>query len=142
MWGMIFERIWYLSHAHQEYVAGLAEKWNSRKDKKSWYALQIREKMMSQAKMEINKNISIIQTCIVLAPLLGLLGTVTGMIEVFQVMAFTGGGDARSMAGGVSKATLPTMAGMTTALSGVFATIYLNSARNREEALIKDTIKS
>ena len=30
MWGMIFERIWYLSHAHQEYVADLAEKWNSR----------------------------------------------------------------------------------------------------------------
>ena len=59
-------------------------------------------------------------------------GTVTGMIEVFQVMAFTGGGDARSMAGGVS-ATLPTMAGMTTALSGVFATIYLNAAKNREE---------
>jgi len=41
---MIFERIWYLSHAHQEYVTGLAEKWNSRKDKKSWYALQIRER--------------------------------------------------------------------------------------------------
>ena len=52
-------------------LLSLAEKWNSRKDKKSWYALQIREKMMSQAKMEINKNISIIQTCIVLAPLLG-----------------------------------------------------------------------
>ena len=70
------------------------------------------------------------------------LGTVTGMIEVFQVMAFTGGGDARSMAGGVSKATLPTMAGMTTALSGVFATIYLNAARNREETLIKEIIRN
>ena len=66
----------------------LADKWNSRKDKQSWHALQIREKMMSQAKMEINKNISIIQTCIVLAPYWVLLGTVTGMIEVFQVMAF------------------------------------------------------
>ena len=61
MWGMIFERIWYLSHAHNEYVLELANKWNTRSDKKSWHALQIREKMMSQAKMEINKNISIIQ---------------------------------------------------------------------------------
>ena len=39
------------------------------------------------------------------------------------------------------QATLPTMAGMTTALSGVFATIYLTAARNREEILIKETIK-
>ena len=141
MWVMIFERIWYLSHAHQEYISDLAERWNSRKDKKSWYALQIREKMMSQAKMEINKNISIIQTCIVLAPLLGLLGTVTGMIEVFQVMAFNGGGDARAMAGGVSKATLPTMAGMVVALSGVFASIYLNSASDRHTNDLRDLIK-
>ena len=59
----------------------------------------------------------------------------------FSRLWLTGGGDARSMAGGVSKATLPTMAGMTTALSGVFATIYLTAARNREEILIKETIK-
>ena len=91
---------------------------------------------------EINKHMSLIQTCVALAPLFGLLGTVTGMIEVFQVMAFTGGGDARSMAGGVSKATLPTMAGMTTALSGVFATIYLNAAKNNEEIHLKELIKN
>ena len=140
MWGMIFERIWYLSHAHEEYVSQLAEKWNSREDKKSWYALQIREKMMSQAKMEINKNISIIQTCIVLAPLLGLLGTVTGMIEVFQIMAFTGGGDARSMAGGVSKATLPTMAGMVSALSGVLVMIWLKNKVEENELLMGEYV--
>jgi biopolymer transport protein ExbB len=141
MWGMIFERIWYLSHAHGEYVTNLATQWNNREDKKSWHALQIREKMMSQAKIEINKNIAIIQTCIVLAPLLGLLGTVTGMIEVFQVMAFNGGGDARAMAGGVSKATLPTMAGMVAALSGSFAAIYLTSTSKRHESELNDIIK-
>jgi biopolymer transport protein ExbB len=74
MWGMIFERIWYLSHAHKEYVSELADKWNARKDKQSWYALQIREKMMSQAKMEINRNISIIQTCIVFSAIIGSFG--------------------------------------------------------------------
>ena len=141
MWGMIFERIWYLSHAYNEYVTTLAKQWKERSDKKSLHALQIREKMISQAKSEINKNLSIIQTCVVLAPLLGLLGTVTGMIEVFQVMAFNGGGDARAMAGGVSKATLPTMAGMVAALSGSFATIYLTSTSKRHETELNQIIK-
>jgi len=141
MWGMIFERIWYLSHGHNSYIDKLANQWNSRKDKTSWYALQVRERLISQAKFEINKNLSMIQTCIMLAPLFGLLGTVTGMIEVFQVMAFSGGGDARAMAGGVSKATLPTMAGMVVALSGVFASIYLNSASTRHESNLDEIIK-
>ena len=54
--------------------------------------------------MEINKNISIIQTCIVLAPLLGLLGTVTGMIVTFQMITLYGTGDPKLMAGGPMKA--------------------------------------
>lgn len=116
MWGMIFERIWYLSHAHQEYVANLSIKWNARNDKKSWHALQIREMMISQAKMEINKNISIIQTCIVLAPLLGLLGTVTGMIVTFQMITLYGTGDPKLMAGGISQALVTTVLGLLVAI--------------------------
>ena len=61
-----------------------------------------------------------IKTLVALCPLLGLLGTVTGMISVFDVMSFSGGANARGMAAGVSKATLPTMAGMVAALSGLF----------------------
>ena len=60
MWAMIFERIWYFSHGHDFYVKDLASDWNKRIDKTSWHALQIREKMLSQAKVEINKNLSII----------------------------------------------------------------------------------
>ena len=137
---MIFERIWYLSHGHNSYIDKLANQWNSRKDKTSWYALQVREKLISQAKFEINKNLSMIQTCIMLAPLFGLLGTVTGMIEVFQVMAFNGGGDARSMAGGVSKATLPTMAGMVSALSGVLAMIWVKNQVETNELLMGEYV--
>ena len=142
MWAIILERVWYFNAGHKLYMNDLRSEWNSIADHSTWKAQQIKGKLISQAKTEVNRHLPLINTCVALAPLFGLLGTVTGMIEVFQVMAFTGGGDARSMAGGVSKATLPTMAGMTTALSGVFATIYLNSARNREESLIKETIKN
>ena len=142
MWAIILERIWYFTAGHKVYMDELKSEWDSLSDHTTWKADAIKEKLISQARTEVNRYLPLINTCVALAPLFGLLGTVTGMIEVFQVMAFTGGGDARSMAGGVSKATLPTMAGMTTALSGVFATIYLNSARNREENLIKDTIRS
>ena len=142
MWAIILERIWYLNTGHKAYMQVLSAEWDAVGDHSTWRAQQIKDKLTSQAKTEVNRYLSLVNTCVALAPLFGLLGTVTGMIEVFQVMAFTGGGDARSMAGGVSKATLPTMAGMTTALSGVFATIYLTSAKNREENSIKEIIKS
>jgi biopolymer transport protein ExbB len=51
------------------------------------------------------------------APIVGLLGTVVGMIEAFHVIAFTGGmGDASLLAGGISKALVNTAAGLSVAL--------------------------
>ena len=79
---------------------------------------------------------------IALCPLFGLLGTVTGMIEVFSVLSITGGGQARSMADGISKATIPTMAGMVAALSGVFANIYISQKAARESELIEEHLRS
>ena len=77
-----------------------------------------------------------IKTLVAVAPLFGLLGTVTGMIVVFDVMAFTGGGDAKAMAGGVSQATVPTMSGMVAALSGVFGLTYVERKAEREKHLL------
>ena len=142
MWALILERVYYFLFVHEEIANGIQKKYLAMNFKSPWHKFQIKTRLISEGKISINKNMQIIQVCIALCPLFGLMGTVTGMIEVFQIMAFTGGGDARSMAGGVSKATLPTMAGMTTALSGVFATIYLNSAKSREEERIKELIKN
>ena len=66
------------------------------------------------------------------------MGTVVGMISVFDIMGITGGGDAKSMASGVFKATIPTMAGMVTAISGVFGNTYLDRVSTREKALLED----
>jgi biopolymer transport protein ExbB len=86
--------------------------------------------------MAANNGVPVIQTLVALCPLLGLMGTVTGMIEVFDVMAISGTGNARSMAAGVSKATIPTMAGMVGALSGVFLiTMITRTIEGRVEGL-------
>ena len=98
--------------------ANIQSSWNQRKEKKSWASDAIREQLISEFNMSANQYIPIIKT-FALCPLLDLMGTVTGMIEViFDVMAVSGSGNARSMASGVSKATIPTMAGMVGALSG------------------------
>jgi biopolymer transport protein ExbB len=58
----------------------------------------------------------IVKTVSVVAPLLGLLGTVTGMIQTFQAITLFGAGDPKMMAGGISEALVTTMLGLITAI--------------------------
>ena len=96
--------------------------------------------MISEFSMSANQYLPIIKTLVALCPLLGLMGTVTGMIQVFDVMAISGSGNARSMASGVSKATIPTMAGMVGALSGVFFVTLLNQKVTSEVDDLEDNL--
>ena len=138
MWTLVFERFWYFKTGLRQDVDSAISKWEARRERKSWNAHQIRRQLISEAHLKINAGLPMIKTLVALAPLFGLLGTVTGMIEVFNIMAVTGGGDAKSMAGGVSKATIPTMAGMVAALSGVFSNTYVTQIAERESVLLED----
>lgn len=142
MWTLIFERLWFFSFVWRKEVFDVISAWEARKERKSWNAKQVRMRLLSEAKEDIQTNLAVITTLVALCPLLGLLGTVTGMIEVFNVMAVTGGGDAKSMAGGVERATIPTMAGMVAALSGLFANTYLQRVADREQELLQDQLTS
>lgn len=142
MWGLIFERIFYFSSDLKRDLQAVIDQWEARSERRSWQARQIRRALISESVIKINRNMALIKTLVALAPLMGLLGTVTGMIEVFNIMAVTGGGDAKSMAGGVSRATVPTMAGMVAALSGVFAQAYLSRVVESESALLEDHLTS
>lgn len=137
-WSLVFERIWYLNTTHKANVKLTLAEWNARSDTKSWSAHQIRTMMISKISLDVRNTLPIIEVLVTICPLLGLIGTVTGMIEVFFVMAVSGGGDAKSMAGGVSKATIPTMAGMVGAISGIFASNYLKAKVDRDLELLED----
>jgi biopolymer transport protein ExbB len=136
MWALIVERTLYFSLRYPAIASSAVAAWDARAERVSWHAHQIREYLISTVGQELERNMSLIQTCVALCPLMGLLGTVTGMIEVFEVMAISGSGNPRSMAAGVSKATVPTMAGMVAALSGVAMSAYLQRKVIRERALL------
>ncbi len=142
MWTLLLERALYYLTAYDEDARRAIEAWEARDERRSWYAVAIRDKLISEIHLKIEHNLALIKTLIALCPLFGLLGTVTGMIEVFSVLSITGGGQARSMADGISRATIPTMAGMVAALSVVFANIYLSQKANRESELIEEHLTS
>ena len=136
MWVLLFERFWYVWQGHPILVNRVIKQWDDREETTSWYAHQVRRSLVSQVSAELNRGLQMIASLVALCPLLGLLGTVTGMIEVFDVMALTGSGNPRAMASGVAKATIPTMAGMVAALSGlIFSTQLQNKAKTETEAV-------
>jgi biopolymer transport protein ExbB len=140
MWTLIIERFWYFRTGHRREARRIQAIWDARPDHSSWNAKQIRRVLISEVEMHLKWGLGLIGTLVALCPMLGLLGTVTGMIEVFDVMA-TGSGNTRGMAAGVSKATLPTMAGMVAALSGMLFRIQLERFAEDESERVADHLE-
>jgi len=140
MWMLILERYWFFTWVHPKIASRVLKQWESRRDHQSWYARQVRLLLITDVDMELQRGLQIIKSLVALCPMLGLLGTVTGMIEVFDVMAIAGSGNVRGMAGGISKATLPTMAGMVAALSGLIFSVQLERRAKKEGRLMADRL--
>lgn len=140
MWTLILERVWFMRISHPRKRKQVLDAWQKREDHTSWYAQAIRRKIVSEVSEGLHHALPMIKTLVALCPLLGLLGTVTGMIEVFNVMAIAGNGNPRAMASGVSMATIPTMAGMVAALSGLYMSAQLKKFAEEETRRVSDAM--
>lgn len=88
---------------------------------------------------KLNAWIMFIKIIAVVAPLLGLLGTVTGMIQTFQAITLFGAGDPQTMAGGISQALVTTVLGLVVAIPTVFLHWLASSRAKRIEGTLEET---
>lgn len=140
LWLMILERAWYLRITWPKLASSLVTDWNLRPDRASWRAKKIRAETVSRARLALHAQLPLIKVLVALCPLLGLLGTVLGMIGVFEVIAVSGNDDAQAMARGVYRATIPTMSGLVVALTGIYFTVRLRQLADRATRKLQDSL--
>jgi biopolymer transport protein ExbB len=120
MWLIVIERYWYFARILPGQILSSVQQWKTREDRVSWKAMQIRKALISRLNAGMSSNLLVLRVLVPMAPLLGLLGTVSGMLNVFDSMAARGSADARSMATGVSEAMICTLTGLAVSISGLY----------------------
>ncbi len=103
---------------------------------------EAREAVVEQALLaetgQLTRGLSALAVLAGVAPLLGLLGTVTGMIDMFSVIAAQGSGNAKSLSGGISEALICTQAGMLVAIPLLLAHAWLGRIADRRAQLLEE----
>jgi len=138
LWLLIFERYWFLYREYPQQLIYVVSHWQAMTMSSQWRKQKVKQERISVLSVELQKHVQIIKTLIALCPLLGLLGTVLGMINLFDVLAHTGTGNARAMAEGVAQAIIPTMSGMVVALSGLYFSADIDKKTKAESFRLQE----
>mgnify|MGYP002622737972 CR=1 FL=1 len=134
LWTLVLERWWFFRYVQPRMLRDTEARWQARANKRSWAARRVRGVMISDAHLRMSGTLPLIRTLIAACPMLGLLGTVTGMILTFRQITLFGTGDPQLMAGGISQALVTTVLGLVMAIPLVLLHSFLNA---RSKALVQ-----
>jgi len=132
MWLLILDRYLFLWRKEQALTRHLVARWQAGHSSSQLANRRLREGLTSSFRHSLSAWIGTIQVITAILPLLGLLGTVSGMIKTFEVMTVFGNGNVRGMAEGISQALITTMAGLLTAVAGLYFANDLQQRFDRE----------
>jgi len=138
LWTLTLERLWYFRKVLPYETETALARWHQRDNKMSWASRQIRAAMISRLNAGMNSKLLLMRVLVPMSPLLGLVGTVLGMLAVFDSMAALGSADARSMATGVSEAMVCTLSGLAVSISGLFPVYYFKRKASMETERLAD----
>lgn len=138
MWVLILDRYWLFGSRVATLRDAVLQRWDESRSNNKLANTRMRSGLLSAYHQQLSGSVGTIQVITAILPLLGLLGTVSGMIKTFDVMTVFGTGNIRGMADGISQALLTTMAGLLTALSGMYFASNLAGRIERETELLAE----
>ncbi|MCA1772550.1 MAG: MotA/TolQ/ExbB proton channel family protein [Halomonas sp.] len=138
VFGMAIERFWFYRMTWRRERRQLVNRWARRDDHHSWSARTLRNVWTEDLVVRLRRPLPWLKLLVALCPLFGLLGTVTGMIGVFDSLSLSDTHQARAMADGVARATLPTLTGMAIAVVGLLFISRLEHIIRREDQRLHD----
>jgi biopolymer transport protein ExbB len=147
MWVLILERYLYFYTAMPQLSIRLHGYWAQQLrqcsfDQGQYVITRIRDAYAADFASRLRRFLHPIRVLSTALPLLGLLGTVSGMIKTFDAMTLFGSGNVRAMATGISQALFTTMAGLVTALSGVYFSAHLDSRARLEIQRFRNSLRN
>ncbi|MDX9741640.1 MAG: MotA/TolQ/ExbB proton channel family protein [Gammaproteobacteria bacterium] len=146
MWMLIVERYWFVLFGAGKRHAQFVNQWRNITADTPAAREWMRQGMLMEFQAQMRRSLPTILTMTAVLPLLGLFGTVTGMIKTFDALTLFGSGNPRGLAAGISEALLTTLAGLVTALSGIYFSSSLEgrivAAQHRLEADLSSTEES
>ena len=124
LWALLLERLWF--HYWQ-----FPSEFSRLPSRNSSDAERIRAQ--ADLQLQIRRNMHLIRTLTGILPMLGLLGTVTGIVQTFDLIRLFGSADAKIIAQGVSQALITTLSGLVMGLCGIGLGHHLTRRSFREE---------
>lgn len=125
LWAMIVERFLFYRTELPKLLAEYRTRWSARSDHRSWNAHKLKQRFVAEANRKMRGSLPMIRACIAMCPLVGLLGTVTGMIQAFEAITSQGVGDPQVLSGGIGEALITTAAGLIVAIPALIGYRYL-----------------
>ena len=138
MWALILDRYLFFFRRRGELVRDAVASWRTAAGNSPQLNRRLRATLTASFHGRLGSWLMTIQVITAVLPLLGLLGTVGGMIQTFEVMTVFGSGNVRGMADGISQALITTMAGLMTALAGMYFAGDLSSRIERETERLRE----
>lgn len=140
LFSVALERWWFFRFHYCPARRSLVTRWLACDEHSSWGALTLRGVWTNELIAGLRGPLPWLRLLVVICPLLGLLGTVTGMISVFDSLSVSEVNQARAMAGGVARATLPTLSGMAVSVVGLLFITRLEHIIRREQQRLHDRL--